>query len=72
METSIRARRIDCDPSEEHILRRLGGALIVHWDSLSELQRGVLLSHASLMGDRENATQLMMQIRGFIDAHKEV
>ena len=43
------------EPGEEHILRRLGGAVIVHWAGLPEAMRDVLVNQASAMSDREAA-----------------
>jgi hypothetical protein len=70
MVTKLKGRHLKYEPSDEHILRRLGGALVVHWDTLNELQRETLLSQAIMMGDRDETVQLREQIALFIKKHK--
>jgi hypothetical protein len=67
---TIKARILDFEPDEEHLLRRLGGALVVQWGSLSEVNRELLLSQATLIGDREDTTQLREQLKLFIEKHQ--
>jgi hypothetical protein len=67
---TIKGRHLKYDPSDEHILRRLGSALVVHWETLNEIQRETLLSQAIMMGDRDETVQLREQINLFIKKHK--
>jgi hypothetical protein len=68
---SIRAKQIEYGADEEHILRRLGGALVVQWDALSPDLRDRLIEQALFMGDRDwTAHQLREQIEAFISRHK--
>jgi hypothetical protein len=58
-------------PEDEHILRRLGAALIVLWDQLPEAQQNKLVAQACLMPDHETTTSLHEQIRIFIREKRE-
>lgn len=62
----IRSRTIDCDPSEEKFLRRLGGAIVVQWDSLTDLEQGVLLTQACLIDIPETSDDFMKRLKLFI------
>jgi|ERR1043166_5837813 hypothetical protein len=56
---------------EEHILRCLGAALIMRWNTLPrELQRE-LFDDAGAMGEVSNATALRAQIARFLHKHKD-
>jgi hypothetical protein len=66
----IRARRIECDEADEHILRRLGSAVALLWDALPEGKRGLILLQAVHMVDRHQPVQLEQQIEAFIQRHK--
>jgi hypothetical protein len=56
---------------EEHILRCLGAALIMRWNTLPrELQRE-LFDDAGAMGAVSNATALRGQIARFLHKHKD-
>ena len=62
----IKGRSLRYSEDEEHILRRLGGAVIVLWDTLPvEIQRA-LFDQAVLMVDRYQTVQLKEQIARFI------
>jgi hypothetical protein len=65
----ILPRQIDYEEYEEHLLRRLGGAIVVNWDALNPLQQEVLLAQAALMDDREG-TILREQLENFVGKHK--
>jgi hypothetical protein len=66
----IKDRVLKYDEFDEHILRRLGGAVVVLWDDLPTKQRRRILDQAILMGDRYQTVQLKQQIEIFIRAHK--
>ena len=67
---TIKGRHLKYDPSDEGLVRRLGAALVMHWDSLSELQRELFLQQAVMTGDRDETVQLEQQLRLFIEKHK--
>jgi hypothetical protein len=66
----ILPRQIDYDDGEEHLLRRLGGAIVVNWGALNPLQQEVVLAQAVLMDDREGTFLLREQLEIFIRKHK--
>jgi hypothetical protein len=61
---------IKCNGNDEHFLRRLGGAVIVHWDELPKGTRDLLIEQAALMLDRTQIVGATFEIEQFIDAHK--
>jgi hypothetical protein len=62
---------IRCRPEDEHILRRLGAAVLIVWDSLSNEVQSRLVREATFMMDRETKhTSLEHQIKAFIRKHK--
>jgi hypothetical protein len=61
--------RLEAD--DEHILRCLGAALIMRWNTLPrELQRE-LFDDAGTMGEMSDATALRGQIARFLHSHKD-
>jgi hypothetical protein len=67
----IKTRSLKYDEGEEHILRRLGGALAVHWNTLPEINRTTLLEQAVFMHDRYPTVHLEQQIQAFIAKHQD-
>ena len=67
---TVRARHLRYDPSDEGLLRRLGSALVMRWDALSEIQREMFLHQAVMTGDRDETVQLEQQLELFIEKHK--
>ena len=67
----IRPQRLEYDEDDEHILRRLGGAVVVQWSSLPKDIQDQLQKQAGLMADRFVTVQLKEQIQLFIEAHHE-
>src|SRR5450759_3880041 len=68
---TIKTRSLKYDEGEEHILRRLGGALAVHWNTLPEINRTTLLEQAVFMHDRYPTVHLEQQIQAFIAKHQD-
>lgn len=62
----IKARALEYTEDEEHLLRRLGGAVVVLWESMSEVDRESFLSQATMMADRHETVQLREQLKYFI------
>jgi hypothetical protein len=54
---------------EEHIVRRLGAAVVSCWADLSKVARKKLLARASMVFDDQESDQLEQQIATFIAAH---
>ncbi len=69
--TDITGRSLDYADEDEHILRRLGGAVVVQWRSLPQDVRDTLLEQAVYINDRTPAVQLKEQIESFIRKHQK-
>jgi hypothetical protein len=65
-----RGESIHYEEGEEHFLRRLGGAVIVHWDSIPADLQDLLIEQAADMADSHMMVQGSFQIGQFIKAHK--
>lgn len=51
---------------QEHLVRRLGEALVVHWDALPDDLQDLLIDQAALVEDREEAAHETADIENFI------
>jgi hypothetical protein len=63
------ARAIDYESDEEHILRRLGGAVVLLWPDLPSDVQETILAQAPLIRDRVRMAQLHQEIVRFISRH---
>lgn len=52
--------------SEEHLLRRLGQALVLQWDELPDALQDVLIDQAAMVADREDAAHGAEEIERFV------
>jgi hypothetical protein len=68
----VEPKIIRYDKDEEHIVRRLGLALVVQWHNLSDDQKDLLIEQATFMHDRHMTTQLQQQIVAFIGTHSQM
>jgi hypothetical protein len=68
----VRARILQCAESDEHIVRRLGKAVVVQWDSLPVDVQAQLLKQAVLMYDKQRTLQLRQKIKAFIQRWKTI
>jgi len=68
----IRARILECAESDEHIVRRLGKAVVVQWDALPVDVQDQLLKQAVLMYDKQRTLQLRQKIKAFIQKWKTI
>ena len=57
---------------DEHLLRRLGGALVLQWDALSDELQDLIVDQAAIVDDREEAPHAAGDIENFIRAAKTV
>lgn len=55
---------------QEHLLRRLGQALVLHWEEMPDGLQDVLIDQATMVTDREPASQ--SDIEQFIRTVKSV
>ena len=51
---------------QEHLLRRLGSALVLQWDALSDAMQDVLIDQAALVEDRDPAPHEAEDIALFV------
>jgi hypothetical protein len=58
--------------AQEHFLRRLGGALVLQWDELSDELQDLIVDQAAAVDDRSDAAHESADIEGFIRAAKVV
>jgi hypothetical protein len=61
---------ISCTDGEEHVVRRLGKAVVAQWDHLPQAIRDRLMEQAVCMQDREGDVQVREQILTFILKHQ--
>ena len=66
----VKPTAIKYQDADEHFLRRLGGAVIVHWDSLPADLQNTLVKQAAVMVDKTPIVQAEFQIEEFVKAHK--
>ena len=59
-------------PEQEHLLRRLGEALVVQWDALPDDLQDLLIDQAAAVEDREDAPHATVDIESFIRSVKVV
>lgn len=52
--------------ADEHLLRRLGQALVLQWDELPDELQDVLIDQAALVDDRDEAAHGADEIERFI------
>ena len=52
--------------ADEHLLRRLGQALVLQWDELPDNLQDVLIDQASMVEDRDEAAHSAAEIEAFI------
>lgn len=52
--------------ADEHLLRRLGQALVLQWDELTDELQDVLIDQAALVDDRDEAAHGADEIERFI------
>lgn len=62
----VKAEVVDYTEDDEHILRRLGCAIVVQWPNLPKEIQYLLVEQATFMHDRYQTAQLKQQISGFI------
>jgi hypothetical protein len=63
-------RRAALAEEEEHVLRCLGAAVIMHWNDLPPNIQRDLFDHAISMGEPRHTAQLKEQIARFLQRHK--
>jgi hypothetical protein len=52
--------------AEEHFVRRLGAALVLQWDALSDDLQDLMIDQAALVDDRDPAPHSADEIESFV------
>lgn len=68
--SGVKGAWLEYDEEDEHILRRLGSAVIIQWPDLPEQVRNLLEEQAVFVNDKHGTVQLPQQIRIFIEKHQ--
>jgi hypothetical protein len=66
------AKTVRYKTEQEHLVRRLGEALVVQWDALPDDLQDLLIDQAALVEDREDAPHATADIESFIRSAKVV
>lgn len=62
----VELKTVKYRPEQEHLLRRLGEALVVQWDALPDALQDLLIDQAAVVEDREDAPHATADIESFI------
>lgn len=57
---------------DEHLVRRLGAALVLQWDQLSDAMQDLIIDQAAAVDDRDPAPHEASDIEGFVRNVKTV
>jgi hypothetical protein len=58
--------------TQEHLLRRLGAAMVMQWDALPDALQDLIIDQAAIVDDREDAPHDVGDIENFIRGAKIV
>lgn len=58
--------------AQEHLLRRLGAALVLQWDALPDELQDLIIDQAAIVDDRADAPHAARDIENFIRGAKTV
>ena len=61
-----RALSLKYKPAQEHILRRLGQAIVLHWQELPKVVQDVMVEQAALVADRDAGDHSVRALTTFI------
>jgi len=68
----VESKTVRYRPQQEHLLRRLGEALVVQWDAIPDELQDLLIDQAAAVEDREDAPHATADIEDFIRSVKVV
>ena len=69
---AVVAKTVKYRDTQEHLLRRLGGALVLQWDAIPDALQDLLIDQAAAVEDRDDAPHASEDIEGFIRGAKTV
>lgn len=64
------AKTVKYREAQEHLLRRLGGALVLQWDALPDALQDLIIDQAAAVEDRDEAAHAPGDIENFIRTAK--
>lgn len=62
----VAARSLRVRPAQEHLLRRLGQALVLQWDALSDELQDLLIDQAVTVDDSSGASASAEEVESFV------
>lgn len=71
-EPAVVAKTVKYNEAQEHLLRRLGGALVLQWDALPDALQDLIIDQAAVVDDRDDAAHEAGDIENFIRSAKTV
>ncbi len=64
------AKTLKYGEAQEHFLRRLASAVILHWDELPDAVQDLLIDQAAIVDDRHDAPHARENIENFLRSAK--
>lgn len=71
-EPQVIAKTLKYSAAQEHLVRRLGSAMILQWDALPDSVQDLIIDQAAAVEDREDAPHTSGDIENFIRKAKVV
>jgi hypothetical protein len=71
-EPRVAQKTLKYSEAQEHLLRRLGGALVLQWDALPDALQDLIIDQAAMVDDRDEAPHETADIENFIRGAKVV
>lgn len=66
------AKTLKYRENQEHLLRRLGSAVVLHWDTLPDALQDILIDQAAAVEDRDAAAHEVADIEAFVRGAKAI
>lgn len=71
-EPAVVPKTVKYSEAQEHLLRRLGSALVLQWDALPDALQDLVIDQAAAVEDRVDAPHAAVDIENFIRKAKVV
>jgi hypothetical protein len=69
-EPRVAQKTLKYSEAQEHLLRRLGGALVLQWDALPDALQDLIIDQAAMVDDRDEAPHETADIENVIRGAK--
>jgi hypothetical protein len=69
---AVALKTVKYNDAQEHLLRRLGNALVLQWDALPDELQDLIVDQAAVVDDRDPAAHNATDIESFIRNAKTV